>query len=72
MAADKPSKIYALSIFGYRKEGMSEQDYHYYVAERHAPCLKTLLVKNDIVDYTIVSLSQICGHCQLTASPPAT
>jgi hypothetical protein len=54
MATGIPSKIYALTIFGYRKEGMDEKEYHDYVSQRHAPCLRELLAKNGIVDYTIV------------------
>ena len=58
MTSDSPSKLFALCIFGYRKEGMSEEDYHDYVSQRHAPCLRGLLVKNGIIDYTIVRFYQ--------------
>jgi hypothetical protein len=59
MSAEAAGKLYALTILGYRKEGMSEKDYHDYVSERHAPCLRELLSKNGIVDYTIVRRSYI-------------
>lgn len=54
MASPSTSKLFALSIFGYRKAGMSEEDYHDYVSQKHAPSLSGLLVKNGIIDYTIV------------------
>jgi EthD domain len=56
MSSASPQKVYALTICGYRKPGMSEEDYHEYVSQRHAPCLKELLFKNGILDYTVVSV----------------
>lgn len=54
METANQNRLYALTILGYRKVGMDEQEYHEYVSVRHAPCLKELLNKNGIVDYTIV------------------
>ena len=48
--------VFALTICAYRKPGMDEDEYHKYVSEKHAPCLKGLLVKNKIIDYTMVRL----------------
>ena len=58
-----PHKLYAITIFGYKKEGMSEKDYHDYISNTHAGHLKALLAKNDIVSYTMVSK-------QITLFPP--
>lgn len=50
-----PHKLYAITIFGYRKPGMDLGDYHTYISQTHAGHLKALLAKNDIVSYTMVS-----------------
>lgn len=44
-----------MTIFGYKKAGMTEKEYHDYISITHAGHLKALLVKNDIVSYTMVS-----------------
>jgi hypothetical protein len=49
-------RFFALTICGYRKPGMGEEEYHEYVSEKHAQCLKDLMVKNKIVRYTMVRL----------------
>ncbi|KHN94890.1 Dimeric alpha-beta barrel [Metarhizium album ARSEF 1941] len=46
-------QLYAITIFGYKKEGMDEKEYHDYVSKNHAGHLKALLAKNDIVSYTM-------------------
>ncbi|KAJ5196747.1 hypothetical protein N7449_007226 [Penicillium cf. viridicatum] len=63
-------RVYALTICAYRKEGMSEGDYHSYLSEHHAKLVKTHLVKAGIVSYTMTHnttetkqmLQQIFGH----------
>ena len=64
-----PQRFYAVTICAKRKPGMSEGDYHKYISEKHAPHLKDLLVKNKIVDYTMVSrlppASLFCFFCFL-------
>lgn len=53
-------RVYALTICAYRKEGMSEDDYHSYLSQHHANLVKIHLVKTGIVSYTMVSpLKQI-------------
>lgn len=47
-------KVFALTICGYRKPDMDEDKYHTYLSENHAPLLKDLLIKNKIIDYTMV------------------
>jgi hypothetical protein len=56
MATQKP-KAYSLTIFGYKKPGMNEQEYHDHVTNIHAAHLKGLLAKNNIVSYTMVSFA---------------
>lgn len=48
-------KLYSVTVFGYKKPGMSEEEYHDYISNTHAGHLKALLAKNDIVYYTMVS-----------------
>ena len=54
MAHARSHKLYAMTIFGYKKADMDEKDYHDYISETHAGHLKTLLAKNQIVSYTMV------------------
>lgn len=49
-----PTPIFGLTIFAYRKEGMDEEEYHQYLSQSHAQSLKDLLVKHNIVGYTMV------------------
>src|SRR5271163_1328446 len=55
MATSQGQKLYSITIFGYRKAGMSEKEYHDYISKTHAGHLKALLAKNDIVSYNMVS-----------------
>lgn len=55
MAHARSHKLYAMTIFGYKKAGMDEKEYHDYISETHAGHLKALLAKNYIVSYTMVS-----------------
>lgn len=49
-------RLYALTICAYRKEGMSEDDYHQYLSEHHAQIVKTHLAQAGIVSYTMVGV----------------
>lgn len=55
MATPEIHRLYAMTIFGYKKTDMAEEDYHDYISKTHAGHLKALLAKNDIVSYTMVS-----------------
>ena len=55
METPEPQKLYAITVFGYKKSDMTEKDYHDYISKTHAGHLKALLAKNDIVSYTMVS-----------------
>ncbi|KAH7150528.1 hypothetical protein B0J13DRAFT_661454 [Dactylonectria estremocensis] len=47
----RTEKLFAVTIFGYKKPGMDEDFYHNYVSQTHANHLKDLLIKNRIVSY---------------------
>ncbi|KAH9210390.1 EthD domain-containing protein [Leptodontidium sp. 2 PMI_412] len=53
MATPEIHRLYAMTIFGYKKTDMAEEDYHDYISNTHAGHLKALLAKNDIVSYTM-------------------
>ncbi|PGH23593.1 hypothetical protein AJ80_02373 [Polytolypa hystricis UAMH7299] len=46
-------QLFSITIFGYRKPGMDEDEYHKYVSENHAGCLKGLLAEKKILSYTM-------------------
>ena len=50
-----PPTLYAITVLGYRKTGMSEEEYHTYISETHAGHLKALLEREGVVSYTMVS-----------------
>lgn len=49
------NRVFAVMIRGYKKPGMDEEEYHNYMGKTHAPLLKDLLIRNNIVGYTMVS-----------------
>jgi EthD domain len=57
-------KYLCLTICGYRKEGMSEEDYRHHMTKVSAPLTKPLMTKYGIVRWTMVSsLSEAaCGR----------
>ena len=56
--APPTERLLCLSILGYRKPGMSEEDYHKYLTNVHRPLVQSLMVKYGIVQYTMV-----CSLC---------
>ena len=54
MATFQGRKLYSITIFGYKKAGMDEKEYHDHMSKTHAGHLKALLAQNDIVSYTMV------------------
>ena len=53
----KSQHLFSVTVCAKRKPGMDEDAYHKYISETHAGHLKDLLVKNKIVDYTMVRRS---------------
>ncbi|KAL4877761.1 EthD domain-containing protein [Aspergillus karnatakaensis] len=46
-------RLYSFTIFAYRKPGMSEEDYHAYVTEKHIPLVQSHYPKFGIVSYIV-------------------
>jgi hypothetical protein len=59
--ASQSQQLLAITIFGYKKDEMSKEQYHEYISKTHAGHLKALLAKNDIVSYTMVSNCWLCA-----------
>ena len=53
MASD--GKMLCLTIYSYKKEGLSDEDYRSYMLKTHAPLASTLMEKYGIVDFTMVT-----------------
>jgi hypothetical protein len=47
-------RLFCWTVCAYRKPGMSEEDYHNYMSEVHAPLVKDLMVKYGIVSWEMV------------------
>ncbi|KAF8466317.1 hypothetical protein BDZ91DRAFT_725055 [Kalaharituber pfeilii] len=56
VAENGKKRLFCLSICGYRKLGLSEEQYHDYLTNVHGPLIKGLMEKYGIVSYSIVSL----------------
>ncbi|KAF1970610.1 hypothetical protein BU23DRAFT_556570 [Bimuria novae-zelandiae CBS 107.79] len=50
----KPRRLFQWTVCAYRKPGMSEDDYHTYMSEKHAPLVKGILAKYGIIRFTMV------------------
>ncbi|KAL6168509.1 hypothetical protein ACJQWK_06144 [Exserohilum turcicum] len=53
-----PSKYLCLTILGYRKPGMSEEDYRRHMTEVSAPLTKDLMAKHGIKRWTVMHTPQ--------------
>lgn len=52
-----PRRLFQWTVCAYRKHGMSEEDYHQYMSEKHAPLVRGLLAKYGIIKFTMASIN---------------
>lgn len=55
--SQEPRRLFQWTVCAYRKPGMSEEDYHKYMSEKHAPLVRGLLAKYGIIKFTMASIS---------------
>lgn len=49
-----PKQVLALTIFAYKKDGMTDQEYRDYMVNVHAPMARELFVKHGIHRWSMV------------------
>ena len=54
--SQEPQRLFQWTVCAYRKPDMSEEDYHRYMSEKHAPLVKGLLAKYGIVKFSMASI----------------
>ncbi|KAK4902961.1 hypothetical protein LTR49_026966 [Elasticomyces elasticus] len=64
-----PECLFAVTICAKRKPGMDEDQYHEYISQKHAGHLKDLLVKNKIVDYTMIVFRNVQDYINVKDDP---
>lgn len=58
--SQEPRRLFQWTVCAYRKPGMSEEDYHQYMSEKHAPLVRGLLAKYGIIKFTMASINLRC------------
>lgn len=53
--SQEPPRLFQWTVCSYRKPGMSEEDYHRYMTEKHAPLVKGLLAQYGILKFSMAS-----------------
>ena len=59
-------KMLCLTIYSYKKAGLSDDEYRSYMLKTHAPLASTLMEKYGIVDFTMVRTYP--RHCEVKLS----
>jgi predicted membrane-bound dolichyl-phosphate-mannose-protein mannosyltransferase len=53
--APQTERLFCWTVCAYRKPGMSEEDYHKYMSEVHAPLVRDLMAQYGIVSWEMVN-----------------
>ena len=67
--AGPPQRLLCWTICAYKRPDLSDEYYHKYLSEVHAPLLKDLMVKYGVVSWTMVSLQSRLSSAQLYLHP---
>ncbi|KAL8734253.1 MAG: hypothetical protein Q9181_003282, partial [Wetmoreana brouardii] len=68
----KPGQKFVLSILGYRKEGLSEEEYREYMTEVHSPMVKALMARYGTERWTMIFDPQFANITQIDCFIQAT
>ena len=60
--SQEPQRLFQWTVCAYRKPGMTEEDYHQYMSEKHAPLVRGLLAKYGIIKFTMASILNLVRH----------